>query len=817
MSVSKGFWRRPGLNAGRSRGAFALAAALAAFPAFASAQTSYTWNGGSGDWIDPANWTPNGVPSVNGDSANITGSNSVSFTVNYDYAGTAASINLTVGITGGGTATLAMAGNNLMGRETIGSVGSAVVNQSGGINTCALYLGTGNVNGAAAPNANGAYDLSGGTLTTVNEVISHGTLTQTGGTNSNSGGDQSFIIESVGGSEGSYVLAGGTLTTVGETIEGSFTETGGLHSFSGTMDLGGSLVSRATYLLSGGTITQTLPNPGGPKLSELMGNSSFIQTGGMNNTVEVNMWPSSSYSLSGGTLSIAGYEYQLELYGGNQNNEESIGGTFVQSGGTNILAGEVYSGVPYSANVPDVTAPGIINVETGGSYTMTGGTLVLAPVTAVEQNKFTIGQLFVSSGTGSTAGFSMSGGLIATGLGYASESYEFIGCDGTGSFVQSGGVNGSTPLTLTPFPDFLSLGYGAGSTGTYTLSAGTLTIMEQSIGEGGLGSFIQTGGTNIAPASGAIVVGDGAGSTGSYELSGGIMGGSTCGEGVGIGGSGWFLQTGGTNSFRSLGVGVYNGTGAYTLSGGILSVSEGVSIGGGSGSSAGGVGTMNVSGTGQLSVAGTMTVYNNGRVNINGGSTTLGGMSISGGGVVNVNSSIVINFGSPANDPIGSIVSYLQSGFNFGSWTGAGIDSTDAAASAGQVPLFAVGYADGNTDVGTPAGPNQILVMYTLAGDALLDGTVNMTDLLIVAQNYGKTGEDWAGGNFTYDQNGYVGFEDLLMVAQNFNQTLSLGLTQQIQATTVKVPEPAGAALLLASSVGVLGRRRRRRGIAYAR
>jgi len=53
-----------------------------------------------------------------------------------------------------------------------------------------------------------------------------------------------------------------------------------------------------------------------------------------------------------------------------------------------------------------------------------------------------------------------------------------------------------------------------------------------------------------------------------------------------------------------------------------------------------------------------------------------------------------------------------------------------------------------------------------LPGDTNLDGQVNFTDLLTLAQNYGHGGADWAHGDFTYD--GLVNFSDLLLLAQNY-------------------------------------------------
>ena len=247
---------------------------------------------------------------------------------------------------------------------------------------------------------------------------------------------------------------------------------------------------------------------------------------------------------------------------------------------------------------------------------------------------------------------------------------------------------------------------------------------------------------------------------------------------------------------------------------------------GGSSSGAGGTGVMSISNTGQLSVAETMTVYNSGTVNVNGGSVTVGGLAISGG-IVNVNTSIAINFGAPANDPISTIVGYLQSGYNGGAWTGtSGILST-AAAAAGRITTL--GYLDGNIDTtdSSEVGPNQILVKYTLVGDANLDGIVNFTDFAIVLKNFAQPGTDWAQGNFEYAANSPsiqgTNFNDFADVLKNFLQPLpgggggeSLGGTTQglsasaqILPTTPALPEPTSLSLLAAGAAGLLGRRRK--------
>jgi hypothetical protein len=188
---------------------------------------------------------------------------------------------------------------------------------------------------------------------------------------------------------------------------------------------------------------------------------------------------------------------------------------------------------------------------------------------------------------------------------------------------------------------------------------------------------------------------------------------------------------------------------------------------------------------------------------------------------------LAINFGTAANDPAASIRSYLQSGYNGGTWLGSGIDSSAVGSNVG---LYSVGYADGSVDQGTPAGPDQFLIKFTLAGDANLDGTVNFADLLVVAQNFNHTLDthgqpmDWADGDFNYDGN--VNFADLLLVAQNFNKQLSAAQLEQLPGSfsaawnlalaevqsseSNNVPEPAAASLLALGAAGMPARRRRK-------
>lgn len=98
-------------------------------------------------------------------------------------------------------------------------------------------------------------------------------------------------------------------------------------------------------------------------------------------------------------------------------------------------------------------------------------------------------------------------------------------------------------------------------------------------------------------------------------------------------------------------------------------------------------------------------------------------------------------------------------------------------------------------------------VPHRLPGDANFDGIVNFSDLLILAQHYGQTGE-WVDGEFS--GGGTVNFADLLTLAQHYGQsqaTLQYSLVVSPDVQQGQVPEPA-CLTLLASAVLMYRRRR---------
>jgi surface-anchored protein len=92
-------------------------------------------------------------------------------------------------------------------------------------------------------------------------------------------------------------------------------------------------------------------------------------------------------------------------------------------------------------------------------------------------------------------------------------------------------------------------------------------------------------------------------------------------------------------------------------------------------------------------------------------------------------------------------------------------------------------------------------------GDTDVDGDVDFSDLLTLAQNYGTTrGMWWQRGDFQAD--GAVGFDDLLALAQNYGSGALLSSEELFAGQTLinaLVPEPS--ALLTLTASGLLLRR----------
>jgi hypothetical protein len=139
------------------------------------------------------------------------------------------------------------------------------------------------------------------------------------------------------------------------------------------------------------------------------------------------------------------------------------------------------------------------------------------------------------------------------------------------------------------------------------------------------------------------------------------------------------------------------------------------------------------------------------------GSLSIGGTLDLGG------NELLVNYAG-GSDPVAQIRSWLTSGYNSGAWNGTGIDSSAAAANSG----YALGYADGADGIVGGLASGQIEILYTLYGDANLDGVVNSADSAIQQANLNQTINSWDQGDFNYD--GLDNSADTALLNANMNQ-----------------------------------------------
>ena len=336
---------------------------------------------------------------------------------------------------------------------------------------------------------------------------------------------------------------------------GTFKQTGGLHTVTNWLTLGNQVNSATgTYYLSGAESTLAAAN----ETIGYAGTGTFNQTGGSNNTVTNTLTLGGSNYGSGGkgAYNLSGTGSTLSAA------DEYIGaagtGTFNHNSGSNTVTNTltigagVYSGGTgtYNLRSGSLSAHDEIIGEPGtGTFNHTGGRNTVA-------NALTIGGSYkglIGNGT-----YNLSG-TVESNL---SAKIEYIGYDGSGAFVQTGGRN---TVTST-----LTLGYNSGGNGSYDLSdGGSLSAGDEYIGNSGTGVFTQTGGGNTV--TNRLTLGGGSIYTsignGTYNL--GVAGSLSAGdEYIGESGTGAFNQTGGTHTVTNgltLGV-ISSGDGTYNLS-----------------------------------------------------------------------------------------------------------------------------------------------------------------------------------------------------------------------------------------------------------
>lgn len=127
-----------------------------------NAQTSYTWNGGAGNWNEATNWTPNGVP-TSIDNALITAEGTYTVTLDVDAFVSALSI-------GGATGVQTLA----LSEKTLTIEGEAIINSTG-----ALSVNKSTISGSGGLSNLGTLTSKGGTFDLAFENGGLATLTTT--------------------------------------------------------------------------------------------------------------------------------------------------------------------------------------------------------------------------------------------------------------------------------------------------------------------------------------------------------------------------------------------------------------------------------------------------------------------------------------------------------------------------------------------------------------------------------------------------------------------------------------------------------------
>jgi hypothetical protein len=575
-----------------------------------------------------------------------------------------ASLQVSIGAAAGGSGSFGIGGTGQLAASmlNVGDYGSGLYGQVGGT-TAVKSLTVGGALGS-----NGTFNLIGGTVIDANlssgteEIIGHagtGTFNQTGGINKAKtlyvGGYHTPRGDGSNQGNGTYNLGGdGTLIStnqfVGFTGTGNIFQTGGSNSAQ-ALYLGYNTGGQGRYTQSGGTNTVLTDvflgyGVGTYGIYDLEGTGRFSA-----GTVYAGFSGGGSINQDGGYGTI-----RTDLYLGYNANS---GGTYVQTGGRMFLGndgGSIRTGSLYLGYLE----------QSEGYYQLIDGELHTPTVEYVGHRG--VGTFIQSGGLNETTALSVGHQTTGNGTytlngGQLTAYVEYVGFDGRGTFTQRGGSNTLLYPVSHPEGGSLFLGYQENGHGTYTLTSsaqGVLSSLNTYVGYRGTGDFIHNGGTHAV---GNLIVGAKAGGVGTYTLeSGGNPSLEAVFEHIGEAGTGSFLQTGGRNAVaRTLFLGfMAGGSGTYELRGGTLTAGN-IYVGGP------GTGTFNQSG-GTSTVTETLFVGGtdpgSGTFNMSWGALQAGNIVIMSSGAFNINGGSVVapvtNYGTVAGAGTftGDVVNY---------------------------------------------------------------------------------------------------------------------------------------------------------------
>jgi len=268
-----------------------------------------------------------------------------------------------------------------------------------------------------------------------------------------------------------------------------------------------------------------------------------------------------------GVVNIDGFAQSLKCIVKGANTKMAING----NGGVSARSVHVMDGGEIESSAGYLTADyEIINEASmdinGGAVSSGTRMYVGADATAtVDHTGGSVGTdlLYLGHRTTGHGTYNLGGGVLTARV-------EYVGHEGDGYVVQTGGDNTTT--------DHLFVGYLDGSYGQYDLDGFTAELYSQDawVGAFGRGHFYQTNGKHQL--AGELTVGRAATADGLYRLEGGSI--LAPDEIVGQSGKGEFIHVGGINRVGgTLHIGKYAGSeGSYRMSGGVLEVMDGGEI-----------------------------------------------------------------------------------------------------------------------------------------------------------------------------------------------------------------------------------------------
>jgi hypothetical protein len=198
-------------------------------------------------------------------------------------------------------------------------------------------------------------------------------------------------------------------------------------------------------------------------------------------------------------------------------------------------------------------------------------------------------------------------------------------------------------------------------------------------------------------------------------------------------------------------------------------------------------------------------------------------VNIAPGGKLDVTDNNLIiasgDVGSASGGIYDGLSGLIQSGISGGTWNGSGIitsipDAAIGLTSLGIATAQQAGYA-GGTFGGVSVLGSDVLVMYTYAGDANLDGFISGDDYAAIDFNVAvPNSSGWYNGDFNYD--GIISGDDYTVIDFNivaqgapFPTGSAAGLPASGSAAMTPVPEPYGLVVVVA--IALLPCRRHRR------